>query len=254
MIKKEYSTLQFTNTELSFKDDPLTGDTIFSGVTILAAGQWTDSLSKKTITYSENAVKAMKFERRTLKAQHDIFNKLPITNEIGIIENEKYETFPNPRWVADVRIYPTVPGQDMVTLLKHKHITDISPELYHVLTPDSPTTFKSEDIIFMGAAPVRTGACRLCTFNEGDTNMSEENPKGDPSGATNPDLVASQLAQEALIKEQNDKIDALTKQVAELAKEPIPRTFSAGGNMSHVASELDNEMYRSYRASDLGGD
>jgi len=178
----EPATLAFhQRSELNYTDDGNTGDTVFHDVILLAEGTWTDGHNRKPIHYSKNELSKMKFEKMTFKADHDIFGQLPITNEIGIIENEKFVTHPTPRWVGDVRVFPTQNGKDVITLLKRGTITDISSELFSIHSKKDGKT-NATDISFMGAASVRTGACSVCTFNEGEKSIqTDEDPTNESS-------------------------------------------------------------------------
>jgi len=161
--------LAFSQDMVNFTECPRTGDTIFHGVTLMSEGTWTDSLNKKPLMYSAEQVSKMSFKRMAFKAQHDIYGEMPLTNEIGVIENAKLSLNPA-MWKGDVRIYPTALGKDIATLIKRKQITDVSPEFFFddILEGDKPA-----GITFMGAATVRKGACRVCTFNEGEAEMAK---------------------------------------------------------------------------------
>jgi len=156
---------------LNYIDCPITGDTIFKGVTVLAEGSWTDAHSRKEHFYPGNELAKMQLHKTTLKMQHDIYDELPLTNEIGVIENMKFTNNPSPRWLGDVRVFPTANGKDVATLIKRKQITDISSEVYFV-PEESEGRINTTDLIFMGAATVRKGACSVCTFNEGVLQMA----------------------------------------------------------------------------------
>jgi len=177
--------------QLNFTDDLDTGDTIFHDVILIAEGAWTDGHNKKPIFYSGKQLQSMKIEERKFKANHDIFGQLPITNEVGIIENMKFITHPTPRWLGDVRVFPTQNGKDITTLLKRGAITDISSELYSIHQNSKGVT-NATDIIFMGAASVRTGACSICTFNEGVETMTKDTAVKD--GAEPNDEQAAEVA------------------------------------------------------------
>lgn len=169
---KEAAILAFAQKPVEFTDMP-NGDVVFHNVTLLAEGKWTDKHTRKSIKYSGNELVKGRWEKKTFKAQHDIYDELPVTNEIGTIENEKFVTVPTPRWIGDIRIYPTQLGKDIVTLLKRQQIKGISTEVFHILVPDAAGELQSTEEIFMGAATVRQGACSLCTFNEGDGTTAE---------------------------------------------------------------------------------
>jgi len=161
--------MAFPQDMVNFTECPRTGDTIFHGVTLMAEGTWTDSLNKKPLTYSADEIARMSFKKTSFKAQHDIYGELPLTNEIGIIEKATLSLNPA-TWKGDVRIYPTALGKDIATLIKRKQITDISPEFFFEEIREGS---KPAGITFMGAATVRKGACRVCTFNEGESEMAD---------------------------------------------------------------------------------
>ena len=229
----EVSVLAYGQSALNFETDPKTGDTIFHDVILLAAGTWTDGHSRKAITYSGVDLAKMKFEKRTFKANHDIFGQLPITNDVGIIENEKFVQHPTPRWVADVRVFPTQNGNDVATLLKRGAITDISSELFSIHMKKNGKT-NATDITFMGAASVRTGACSVCTFNEGEKNMTDPTETDptvtggdpDPAATKSPDIVALEaqleIAKAERVAQENNtsaELSAAKKQIAEQEQE-----------------------------------
>lgn len=217
--------------QLSYTDDQTTGDTIFHDVVLLAEGTWTDGYNRKPIHYSGHELSKMTIEKRTFKASHDIFDSLPITNEIGIIENERFMQHPTPRWVGDVRVYPTQNGKDITMLLKRGAFKAISSELY-TLHEKSKERTNATDIIFMGAASVRTGACSVCTFNEGESpgvtgtekTIGVENLTTEDGGATASATDSSDHgADEAVLKaelesEKTADINALEAQLEEAKK------------------------------------
>jgi len=160
---------------VKFTEDPKTGDTIFHDVTLIAEGTWTDAHSRKATHYPASELEKMKFERMTVKMDHDIYDRLPLTNEIGIVENPRFQKDPA-RWLGDVRIFPTQNGKDISTLLKRGKITDISSEMFINPQQDKEKENKrmlATDLIFMGAATVRKGACTICKFNEGVDTTAE---------------------------------------------------------------------------------
>lgn len=220
----EPATLAFhQRSELNYTDDIDSGDTVFHDVIILAEGTWTDGHNRKPIHYSKNELSKMKIEKRTFKANHDIFGQLPITNEIGIIENEKFVTHPTPRWVGDVRVFPTQNGKDVITLLKRGAITDISSEVYSIHDKKDGKTHAT-DITFMGAASVRTGACSVCTFNEGEKSIqTDDNPTDErpltqgvetmteetiPAADSGADPSDEQKAVESALEAQNNEAES----------------------------------------------
>lgn len=160
---------------VNFTEEP-NGDTVFHNVTLMAEGTWTDSYSKQPNYYSADEVLKMKIEKVTLKMHHDIFNQLPVTNEIGVVENLKFLTDPA-RWKGDVRVFPTQNGKDVALLLRRGQFRAISPEMFRTPIYDKENNrIIAKDLSFMGAATVREGACSLCTFNEG-TEMAKEYSK-----------------------------------------------------------------------------
>ena len=215
----EAITLEFGSLD-KITDDP-SGDTIFHDVTLLAEGTWTDGHSRTATHYGGNELEKMRFEKVTMKMDHDIFGQLPLTNEIGIIENPRFMRDPTAKWLGDVRIFPTQNGRDTATLLKRGKITDISSELFLKPVMNSKTkTTQATDMVFMGAATVRQGACTVCKFNEGIDNMTDEtNPAGggegtEPAGAATLSGDADVKALEAELKEK--KLAQSSQTVAEL--------------------------------------
>jgi len=210
----ETATLSFGSVEKVIED--ANGDTIFKDVTLLAEGTWTDGHSRTPTHYSGNELEKMRFEKRTMKMDHDIFGTLPLTNEIGVIENERFVRDPMARWLGDVRIFPTQNGRDTATLLKRGQITDISSELFLKPVLNSATkSLQATDMIFMGAASVRQGACTVCKFNEGVTTMAEENIQtadgGNEQGGTVTEGNAALAALEAQVA---DRVTKSTEQTA----------------------------------------
>jgi hypothetical protein len=184
------------------------GDTIFKDVTLLAEGTWTDGHSQTPTRYGGNELEKMRFEKTTMKMDHDIFGTAALTNEIGIIENPRFIRDPIAKWLGDVRIFPTQNGKDTATLLRRGKITDISSELFLKPVLNSRTKVAmATDMIFMGAATVRQGACTVCKFNEGVNNMTDETPEPavvvegtDPPGSGTDERDAMVAALEAQIK------------------------------------------------------
>ncbi len=241
------------NKDVSYINDLVTGDVVFKNVTLLAEGTWTDAYSKKTIHYSAAELSKMKIEKRTIKMAHDIYNQLPLTNEIGVIENERYVTDPTARWVSDVRIFPTQNGNDVVTLLKRKQITDISSEVFHNPVRNKAGVLNSTNILFMGAATVRQGACSACTFNEGDQNMEENNQDKEKDKASEVAALEAKLAEVKRIKEQALRIQELETQIAEMEKEPVMHSHVSGkGAGRHEAAELDSGTWEAFTIKDFG--
>jgi hypothetical protein len=221
--------LAFPANMVNFTDCPISGDTIFHDVVIIGEGSWTDSMNKRPLHYTASELSNMQFKKMSFKAEHDIYNELPITNEIGVIENTRLSLNPA-QWKADIRVFPTALGKDIATLIKRKQITDISPEFYfdEYKNNDTPIGIK-----FMGAATVRKGACRVCTFNEGisdDTttghNMPEttSNPAGSSGGAAavldsgSKDIRDLELKLADAQKNKSADVDILNAQLEEVRK------------------------------------
>ena len=222
----EAATLAFGSLNKITEDQ--NGDTIFHDVTLLAEGTWTDGHSRTATHYSGTELEKMRFEKATMKMDHDIFGTLPLTNEIGLIENTRFMRDPMAKWLGDVRIFPTANGRDTATLLRRGKITDISSELFLKPVMNSATkTTQATDMVFMGAATVRQGACTVCKFNEGIDNMTEEtNPAGggegtegagDPVQNKAPDIVAL----EAQITEREQALAGQTAAELKIAHDKI---------------------------------
>jgi hypothetical protein len=209
--------------QLNFTDDAATGDTVFHDVTLIAEGTWTDGHSRQATYYSASELKKMQFNRRTLKMSHDIYGQAPITNEIGIIENQRFLSQSPARWVGDARIYPTTNGKDTATLLKRGQIDSISSELYLIPVNDPKNKrVNGTDLIFEGAATVRTGACTVCKFNEGDSSFVEgpKNMTDENTATGGVETSDEQKAEVAALTSQIDEtktadIKALEAQLAE---------------------------------------
>ena len=220
----EAATLSFGSPS-KVTDDP-NGDTIFHDVTLIAEGTWTDGYSKQATHYMGADLEKMRFEKVTMKMDHDIFGTLPLTNEIGVIENTRYIPAPLAQWVGDVRIFPTQNGKDTATLLKRGKVTDISSELFLKPVTNSKTkSVRATDMVFMGAATVRQGACTVCKFNEG-INMTEETdptPPAEGGGTTDPGLSGDPdvAALEAAVKEKELAKAAHTAEELKLAHNTI---------------------------------
>jgi hypothetical protein len=221
----EAATLSFGSLN-KITDDP-NGDTIFHNVTLLAEGTWTDGHSKQTTRYTGNELEKMHIEKTTMKMDHDIFGKLPITNEIGLIENPKFVRDPIAKWLGDVRIFPTQNGNDTATLLKRGKITDISSELFLKPAMNSKTMVAdATNMVFMGAATVRQGACTVCKFNEGANNMAET-PIEPAAGGNEPvaapviDKAPDIVALEAQITERENALASQTAGELKMAHDKI---------------------------------
>lgn len=154
---------------INFTECSRTGDTIFHNVTLISEGAWADRINKRPIHYTSAELMNMRFGKMIFKAEHDLYDELPSTNDIGIIENVKLSINPT-QWNGDVRVYPTALGKDIAILIKRKQITDISSELFFDEISHDDVC---KGITFMGAATVRKGACRVCTFNEGASEMAD---------------------------------------------------------------------------------
>jgi hypothetical protein len=206
-------------------DEPIV-DTIFHDVTLLAEGTWTDGYSRQATHYTGNELEKMRFEKMTMKMDHDIYGTLPLTNEIGIIENTRFIRDPVAKWLGDVRIFPTQNGKDTATLLKRGKITDISSELFLKSVMNSKTkTTQATNMIFMGAATVRQGACTVCKFNEGIT-MTEtpiEPAAGGNELVTAPviDKAPDIVALEAQITERENALASQTAGELKMAHDKI---------------------------------
>ena len=241
------SALAYGQSALNYTTDQETGDIVFHDVILLAAGTWTDGHSRKAITYSGVDLAKMKFEKRTFKANHDIFGQLPITNEVGVIENEKFIQHPSARWVSDVRIFPTQNGNDVATLLKRGAITDISSELFSIHVNKNGKV-NATDITFMGAASVRTGACSVCTFNEGEKNMTDPTDADptvtggdpDPAAIKSPDIVALE-AQLELAKAENVARDNNTMAELAAAKKQIAEQEQTITELKATAAAIEHD-------------
>jgi hypothetical protein len=273
-------------------EDP-NGDTIFHDVTLLAEGMWTDGHSKQTTRYTGSELEKMHIEKTTMKMDHDIFGKLPITNEIGLIENPKFVRDPIAKWLGDVRIFPTQNGKDTATLLKRGKITDISSELFLKPVMNSQTkVVDATNMVFMGAATVRQGACTVCKFNEGANNMTDEPivaaGGNEPKVTTDPDVRALEaelkekevamssqtsaelnLAHDRIVElettnkdlegrmaalEKDTRVKELQSKIAVLSKQPVVHTVVAGATAPAQAVELDTGDFEAYSAFDFTED
>lgn len=246
----EASVLAYGQSTLNYTEDPKTGDTVFHDVVLLAEGSWTDGHSRKEIHYSGADLAKMVFEQRTFKANHDIFGQMPITNDVGIIENERFTQNPTPRWISDVRVFPTQNGADITTLLKRGAVTDISSEVFSIHVKKNGK-INATDIIFMGAASVRTGACSVCTFNEGEKNMTDptdpkptENggtdPVTDPVKETSPDIMALE-AQLELAKKEKTAHDGRTAVELESAQAKISELEGTVSELSAQIAAIEHD-------------
>jgi len=239
----EATTLSFGPVSKASED--ANGDTIFTDVTLLAEGTWTDGHSRQATHYSGNELEKMRFEKVTMKMDHDIFGTLPLTNEIGIIENTRFVRDPVAKWLGDVRIFPTQNGKDTATLLKRGKITDISSELFLKPVLNSKTRVAAAtDMIFMGAATVRQGACEICKFNEGIDNMTTETPEAAPGGneQTPPVAEAPGLAElEAGITEQVTKSTEQTTAELNLAHGRIVELEATNKELKTKLAISENE-------------
>jgi hypothetical protein len=220
----EAATLSFGSLD-KITEDP-NGDTIFHDVTLLAEGTWTDGHSKQATRYTGSELEKMHIEKTTMKMDHDIFGKLPITNEIGLIENPKFVRDPIAKWLGDVRIFPTQNGKDTTTLLKRGKITDISSELFLKPVINSQTKVAdATNMVFMGAATVRQGACTVCKFNEGITMV--ETPIEPAAGGNEPvtapviDKAPDIVALEAQITERENALASQTAGELKMAHDKI---------------------------------
>lgn len=236
------------------------GDTIFHDVVLLAEGTWTDGHSRTATHYGGAELEKMRFEKTTMKMDHDIFGTLPLTNEIGIIENTRFVRDPTAKWLGDVRIFPTQNGRDTATLLKRGKITDISSELFLKPVMNSTTkTTRATDMVFMGAATVRQGACTVCKFNEGiDTMTEENNPAGGGEGTEEvgaaemneaPDIVALKAQIKEL--EQSNAVQAVAER--DLAKNKIVELEATVSALQDQITAMDHdskvrELQKKYEA------
>jgi hypothetical protein len=288
----EAATLSFGSLD-KITEDP-NGDTIFHDVTLLAEGTWTDGHSKQATRYTGSELEKMHIEKTTMKMDHDIFGKLPITNEIGLIENPKFVRDPIAKWLGDVRIFPTQNGKDTATLLKRGKITDISSELFLKPVMNSKTKITdATNMVFMGAATVRQGACTVCKFNEGDNTMTDETPTtaacgNEPEVTTDPDVRALEaelkekelamssqtsaelnLAHDRIVElettnkdlegrmaalEKDTRVKELQNKIAVLSKQPVVHTIVAGVTAPAQAVELDTGEFEAYSAYDFTED
>lgn len=236
---------------LNYTEDARTGDTVFHDVILLAEGTWTDGHNRKPIHYSAKELSKMKIEKRNFKANHDIFGQLPITNEIGIIENEKYVTHPTPRWVGDVRIFPTQNGNDVITLLKRGAIKDISSELFSIHAHSKEGKTEATDILFMGAASVRTGACSVCTFNEGVETMTEQEAAQSGADSSTDENAEVAVLTKALQDEKDTDLKRLTAELEEAKKLRVNQTdaqlFAANQKIAELEAQ-NAEILRRFAA------
>ena len=238
----EAATLSFGSVDKILED--ANGDTIFKDVTLLAEGTWTDGHSRIPTHYSGGELEKMHFEKVTMKMDHDIFGALPLTNEIGIIENPRFVRDTIAKWLGDVRIFPTQNGRDTATLLKRGKITDISSELFLKPVLNSKTKVAmATDMVFMGAATVRQGACTVCKFNEGIDNMTEETPET-ATGGNEPEGVVGTpgLAElEAGINEQTAKSTEQTTAELNLAQGRIVELEATNKELKTKVAMLEND-------------
>ena len=239
----EAATLSFG--PVSKVSEDANGDTIFKDVTLLAEGTWTDGHSRTPTHYSGNELEKMRFEKVTMKMDHDIFGTLPLTNEIGLIENTRFVRDPVAKWLGDVRIFPTQNGKDTSTLLKRGKITDISSELFLKPVLNSKTRVTAAtDMIFMGAATVRQGACTVCKFNEGIDTMTTETPEAATDGKeqTPPVAEAPGLAElETGINEQVTKSTEQTTAELNLAQGRIVELEATNKELKTKLAISENE-------------
>lgn len=151
------------------------GSLTIKGVILLAAGTWTDSNWGTPLVYSSEVLKeyAKNWFDNPLWVRHGGGTPRSITDKIGEIENQRYD---DSKVLGDIILHgKTQTSNDTIELITSGLVNAISVEHSgrERWDPDEQA-YRSEEIIFYGAAVVNKGACTVCTINNEASKLSAE--------------------------------------------------------------------------------
>lgn len=151
------------------------GSLTIKGVILLAAGTWTDSNWGTPLVYSSEVLKeyATNWFDNPLWSRHGGGTPRSITDKIGEIENQRYD---DSKVLGDIVLHgKTQTSNDTIELILSGLVNAISVEHSgrESWDPDEQA-YRSEEIIFYGAAVVNKGACTVCTINNEASKLSAE--------------------------------------------------------------------------------
>ena len=136
---------------------------IYRDCALLSIGEWTDSISRTPIEYTEKALEqgATNWEENYLNVDHSFETR----NRLGFVTNPYYK---NGKVYGDLNIFPiTTVAKDIIALIDAGLVNWISVEL---TSEDEWTDEKilANNICFLGAAVVLYPACSDGTYIKED--------------------------------------------------------------------------------------
>ena len=130
---------------------------IFRGATLITPGTWTDSVSRRPITYTEQELS--RASRNWITNNLNIDHDWSVSKLIGTVQNTRWQ---DNSVKGDLYINPiTSIAKDTVALIDAKMVSALSVELQSVDKFDDNSDLLATDIDFIGCAVVYgpRGAC-----------------------------------------------------------------------------------------------
>jgi hypothetical protein len=223
------------------------GSLTIPGVTLLAAGTWTDSNFGTPLTYPEETLKeyAANWFDNPLWSRHGGGSPRSITDKIGEITNPRYNAA---AVIGDLILHgKTQTSRDTIELITSGLVNAVSVEHSGRERWDEDTrTYQAEELIFYGAAIVNKGACSVCTINnEASRSSAEANDTMELK-----ELETKLADAEGKIKELSDA-SATKEQLSELEAK-ITELESATEKIKELETKLE-EIEKSDKITELEG-
>jgi len=199
-------------------------------VPMLASGTWTDSAVQTPLNYPEKTLRefAANWSDNTGWSRHTGGVPRDATDKVAELLNPRFQ---EGAVVGDIFLHgATQKSRDMIELVKRKLIAFVSvehtgDERYNASTRQLEAT----SINFSGFAFVNKGACKLCRINEAA-----------PLASASIEEAPLEVQDETMdTKELEAKMDAMSKELAELKAPKVIETVAPVVDNSRELAELE---------------
>jgi len=205
-------------------------------VPMLASGTWTDSAVQTPLNYPEKTLRefAANWSDNTGWSRHSGNTPRDATDKVAELLNPRFQ---DGAVMGDIFLHgATQKSRDMIELVKRKLIAFVSvehtgDERYNASTRQLEAT----SINFSGFAFVNKGACKLCRINEAA-----------PLASATIEEAPLEVQDETMdTKELEAKMDAMSKELAELKAPKVIETVAPVDNSRELAELEEVKAVRS---------
>jgi hypothetical protein len=202
------------------------GGLMVRDVPMLASGTWTDSAVQTPLNYPEKTLRefAANWSDNTGWSRHTGGVPRDATDKVAELLNPRFK---DGAVIGDIFLHgATQKSRDMIELVKRKLIAFVSvehtgDERYNASTRQLEAT----SINFSGFAFVNKGACKLCRINEAA-----------PLASASIEVAPLEVQDETMdTKELEAKMDAMSKELAELKAPKVIETVAPVDNSRELA-------------------